>query len=91
MLLTVKLPGFAAVVFRFHIQPFSIFLPTLTLAYIMHLWSELRGWAKEGAGGGKMCWSLQLGGDLDQMVASLLQMHFNFPYLPLAHSRTVNR
>lgn len=38
-----------------------------------------------------MCWSLQLGGDLDQMVASLLQMHFNFPYPPLAHSRTVNR
>lgn len=70
---------------------FQRFLPTLTPADIMYLWSWLRGWAKEGAGGGKMCWSLQLGGDLDQMVASLLQMHFNFPYPPLAHSRTVNR
>lgn len=70
---------------------FQRFLPTLTPADIMYLWSWLRGWAKEGTGGGKMCWSLQLGGDLDQMVASLLQMHFNFPYPPLAHSRTVNR
>lgn len=37
----------------------------------------------------KKCWSLQGEGDPDQMVASLLQMHFTLPYLPLAHSRTV--
>lgn len=51
--LTVKLPGIAAAVFRFHIQHFSVFLPTLTLADIMNLWSRLCGWAKEETGRGK--------------------------------------
>lgn len=32
---------------------------------------------------------MQLEGDLYQMVSSLLQMHFTFPYLPVAHSRPV--
>lgn len=73
-----------------HIQYFSTFLPTLTLADSMLLGSGLCGWAMEG----DRCrerrdWSLQLEGDLDQMVASLLQMHFTLPYLLLAHCRTV--
>ncbi len=44
---------------------------------------------RKGQVEGRKCWSLQLEGDLAQMVASLLQMHFTFPYPPLAHSRTV--
>lgn len=39
--------------FRFHMQHFSIFLPTLTLADNVFLGSGLSGWAKEGTGGGK--------------------------------------
>ncbi|KAA8586062.1 hypothetical protein FQN60_007631 [Etheostoma spectabile] len=44
---------------------------------------------RKGKVEGKKCWSMQLEGDLEQMVSSLLQMHFTFPYLPPAHSRTV--
>lgn len=84
--LTVTVRGIAAVCsyskFNQH------FLPALTLADNMFLRSRFRGLGKGQLEGNKF-WCLQLEGDLDQMVASLLQMHFTFPYLPLAHSRTV--
>lgn len=84
-----KLTGIAAVLSdsTFSISAFScLCLPQLTVCS----WGRDRvAGLRKGQVGGKECWSLQLEGDLDHMVASLLQMHFTFPYLPLAHSRTV--
>lgn len=69
---------------------FSMSPPGLTVADSMFLRSGRRAGAMQGHRcGERQAWSLQLEGDLDQMVTSLLQMYFTFPYPSLARSRSV--
>lgn len=86
---TGQLPDIATVVSDSTSSVFSIFPTTLTMADNMFLGQGFVAGLRKGQVEGNKCWSWQLEGDPNQMLSSLAQMYFTFPYPPLAHSRTV--